>query len=71
MQLNPKYLYLVGKYGVIEEHELKKADTRWQSHETFYGERSVWLFQILYFSFQLFTSHIDKYWPQPTILSSF
>jgi len=36
-----------------------------------YSEKLVWLvLQILYFSFNLFTRHIDKYWPQSTILSS-
>ncbi len=38
----------------------------------YYSKKSVWLaLQILYFSFKLFTSRIDNFWPQSTILSFF
>jgi len=30
-----------------------------------------WIFKYYIASFKLFTSHIDKYWPQSTIFSSF
>jgi len=33
--------------------------------------RFDWIFKYCISGFKLFTSHIDKYWPQSTLFSSF